>query len=176
MGGQRDTDWFELTTTTARRIIWKVKAEFPFEMALIRLNPDCSNQVILNYTTGQPCQTRGINVPCLAAGTYYFYIAPTVFNGVPCSEYISRLKCGKCIIHGLVINQIAANIHLNWEADESEPVYVIHRGSEPDFEPSAATEIGRSMEPLFTDTNVLQSGAEKYFYVVVMEEPEEILP
>ncbi len=176
MGGLRDTDWFQFTLAVPRRINWKVSAEFPFEMGIYKPNPNCSNLQTIRYTTGQQCETKQHIVKCLAAGTYYFYIAPTVYNGVPCAEYRSQLTCGKCFIDHLVIHQVAADIHLLWDPDETEPVYTIYRSSVSEFEPSQATMIATTTEPSFIDAGVLSSGAEKYFYVVTMDAPSDLEP
>jgi len=177
MGGMRDTDWYQLNLATARRIKWTVNAEFPFEMAIYKPNPNCSSLQTIRYATAAACQTRVVNVLCLPAGTYYFYVAPTVLNGVPCgSEYRSRLQCGLCIIHHVVIHLEGTSIKLLWEPDETAPVYNIHRSTTEDFEPSDQTLIGTSTEPFFEDQNVVQSGAVKYFYVVTMDSPDVEAP
>lgn len=175
MGGLRDTDWFQLSLTTFRRINWKVSAEFPFEMGIYKPNPNCSNLQTIRYTTGQPCETKQHIVKCLAPGTYYFYVAPTVYNGVPCSEYQSHLACGKCFLDHLVIHVVATGIQLNWDPDDSEPVYAVHRSTTLNFEPTEETVIARTTVPFIVDNNPPDPGVAVY-YVVTMDSPGDVEP
>ena len=173
MGGYRDTDWYELNLTAPRRIRWTVSAEFPYEMAIYQPTPSCGSLTQLRYATGYACQSKQVIIKCLAAGTYYFYVAPTVYNGVPCgSEYQSRLQCGFCLISHVVIHHAATDIQLMWDPDDTAPVYTIHRSTTPEFEPTEQTIIGTTTEPFYLDENVIQTGAEKYFYVVTMYSPD----
>jgi len=176
MGGLRDTDWFQLNLSSARRIKWIVSAEYPFEFAIYKPNPNCSSLQTIRYGTGQACETKQHIIKCLAAGTYYFYVAPTVTTGVPCSDYSSHLQCGKCLITDLVIHLNATSIQLKWEADGTDPVYTVHRGTREDFEPTEANAIGTTTEAFFVDQNVIQTGAEKYFYLVTMDAPSDLEP
>ncbi len=173
MGGLRDTDWYELNLAVSRRIKWSVSAEFPFEMAIYKPNPNCSSLQTIRYATAGPCESRQVIAKCLAPGTYYFYVAPTVYNGVPCgSDYRSRVQCGKCFLDHVVIHLEAASIKLNWEPDDTNPVFVVHRGTSTDFEPNEQTIIGSTQENFFEDTDVISTGQFKYFYVVTMESPD----
>jgi hypothetical protein len=141
-------------------------------MAIYKELGACNLQTI-RYKTGIPCQNKNVFVNCLGPGTYYFYVAPTVYNGVPCKEYRSRLVCGKCIIDDVVIWHANPNIILHWSPDDTAPVYEVHRSSVPDFVPTDATRIGTTMEAMYVDQNAISAG-EKYFYVVTMQDvPEE---
>lgn len=101
-------------------------------MAIYQPTPNCGSLTPLRYATAYACQSKQVIIKCLAAGTYYFYIAPTVFSGVPCgSEYQSRLQCGFCLISHVVIHHVATDIQLLWDPDDTEPVYTIHHDSTP---------------------------------------------
>ncbi|MCC6477332.1 hypothetical protein IT157_09790 [bacterium] len=172
MGGMRDTDWYRFSLTTWRRVIWRVRAEFPFEMAIYKELGGCNLQTVC-YKTGLACQMKNCFVNCLGPGVYYLYVAPTVYNGVPCKEYTSRLTCGLCLIDDVVIWHANPHIELHWTPNETEPVYEIYRLTEPDIDLDPDYRIGTTLEPMFVDQDVLSSGSEKYFYVVVMQDPPE---
>ncbi|MCB1059814.1 MAG: hypothetical protein KDB65_06275 [Calditrichaeota bacterium] len=176
MGGSRDTDWYEFTLTAPRRIQWRVRAEFPYEMSILHPVPDCSLMQSVAYATGFACQSKQIIRKCLPPGTYYLYVAPTVYNGYSCSDYQMRLSCGKCFVIHVVIHKDATGISLNWEPDDTEPVYYVHRSTRPDFEPSDQTVIGTTTEPFFRDDQALGDESERYFYVVTMYSPEVEIP
>jgi hypothetical protein len=173
MGGIHDEDWYELTLTSPRRILWRVTAEFPFEMGIYRPIGGCDSLVTIRYTTGDPCQTRGLFAWCLGAGTYYFVVSPTVYNGYPCSDYNMRLRCGYCFVIAVAVSKVGDSIKLAWDPDETEPVYTIHRGSTPDFRPSDETSLASTTDTEFIDQDILNSGANRYFYVVVMEDQSD---
>jgi len=176
MGGIKDTDWFQLILTQPRRIQWRVRAEYPFEMNIFRPNPDCSNLLTIRHVTGNPCDVKQAFVGCLAAGTYYFEIAPTVTTGVPCSDYVSRLRCGKCFIHGVVtkleLNNNTAQLRLTWPADETQPVYLVYRAPTPAVEPIDANRIGMTSDTTFIDDTILQNPGGRAFYTITMQDPD----
>ena len=174
MGGIRDEDWFQLNLTVPRRILWTVRADFPYEMAIFRPNPNCANLDTLRYTTGNPCQTKFAFIWCLAPGTYYFYIAPSVSTGVPCSDYVTRLQCGKCFIIDVVVHVESPHLRLAWSPDETAPVYNIYRSADSNLEPLDENLIGSTQDTTFVDANVLAQPAEKYFYIVTMQNPDSV--
>ncbi len=173
MGGIVDHDWYTFTLLAPRRINWRVRAEFPFQMQLLRPTPDCSNLVTIRDLTGNPCQTKNAFVLCLAAGTYYLHVTPTVTNGIPCSQYTSIVQCGKCFIidvvlgHGVPFNP---HIKLAWSSDPTEPIFNIYRSRTPDFTPGPNLRIGSTSDTTFIDTGILNNPSEKFFYLVTMEE------
>ncbi len=174
LGGIRDQDWFQLTLAQPRRILWQVQAEFPFEMAIYSPNPNCSSLQTIRYNTGNPCNMRYAFVPCLAAGTYYFYIAPSVTTGVPCSDYRTRLACGKCIIHHVVTQVVSGQLKLAWESDETLPTYNIYRSENPNVEPLDANRIASTTDTIYVDTGVLNGPATRNFYIVTMQNPDSV--
>jgi hypothetical protein len=172
MGGIRDVDWYQLNVTSPRRILWSISASFPWEMAIYAHSPGICDTIRLRYATGQPCQTRSLYIPCLPIGTYYLYIAPSVFNGVPCSNYISRLACGHCLVHGVVVQLNQSSIQLTWDADETLPVFNVYRSTDPDVPQIPANLIGSTTDSTYIDTTGLQQPVTRNFYTVTMQDPD----
>lgn len=175
MGGIKDSDWYRFNLTTPRRILWVVRAGFPFEMGIYSPVNVCDSLLTVRYNTGQSCQTRFIFTPCLPIGTYYFKIAPTVTNGVPCSNYYTSLSCGHCIVHAVTIDLFNQNVRLTWAADETMPVYNIYRSSSLLADPSPANLIGSTSDSTFLDPVRLPDGGPKAFYTVTMQDPPDSL-
>jgi hypothetical protein len=176
MGGIRDYDWYVLTLTAPRRIIWTVQAEFPFQMSIYYPNPDCSNLITMRSLTGNPCQTKATSIICLPVGTYYFYVAPTVTTGVPCSVYRSRLQCGKCFVWHVIISPVdpaSANLQLSWDPDETLPTYNVYRLPDYDSELLPQFRIGSTQDTTFIDQDVLGTPQDRFFYQVTMEDPPD---
>jgi hypothetical protein len=172
MGGIRDQDWYRLNVTSPRRIRWFITSSFPFEMAIYAHSPGICDTIRLRYTTGLPCQTRSLYLPCLPVGTYYLYIAPTVLNGVPCSNYISRLACGHCLVHGVVVNLSSNTIQLAWDGDETLPVFNVYRSTDPNVPQLPENLIGFTSDTTFVDTTALQRPDVKSFYTITMQDPD----
>ena len=79
----RDTDWYELTVTTQTVITWTCTAEFPLMMALIDGTDGCGSYVMIDYIFVEEC-VEGVMQPTLSPGTYWFFVAPSEFSGIPC--------------------------------------------------------------------------------------------
>jgi hypothetical protein len=176
MGGVKDYDWYQLNLTAARRIRWYVQAEFPFSMTIYRPNPDCSSLVTLRDVLGNPCETKQAFIACLAPGTYWFRVTPSVSTAVPCGEYTSRLTCGKCFLIDVVVGPISValtDLSIHWTPDPTDPVFKIYRSTVPDFEPSPNLLIGTTTDSMFVDPGILADPGLKYFYSVTMEDPPE---
>lgn len=88
----RDTDWYEITLTEPTHVTWKVVAEFPLMAAIITPAPDCSYFTYI-YTIANPCDTAIVEQDCVA-GTYWFFVAPSMWCDLPCSDYVATLECG----------------------------------------------------------------------------------
>lgn len=179
MGGTVDHDWYQLTLTANRRIYWFVTGEFPFQAQIYRPTPDCSNLTLLRNVTGNPCQTKLSFIKCLAPGTYWFHVAPTVTTAVPCSEYISRLLCGHCFLIHVVVGPISltsADLRISWEPDETQPQFNVYRSPNYDFEPSPDLLVGSTTDTTFIDTGALSRPDPVMFYIVTMEDPPEEQP
>jgi hypothetical protein len=81
----RDTDWYEFSTTQICDLTWDVLAEFDMVLFLIEADPEaCPDPPILASNAGGACQITTLSYPDLAPGTYWLFIAPAVWNGVPC--------------------------------------------------------------------------------------------
>jgi hypothetical protein len=85
MDAYRDTDWYEFTTTQICNLTWQALAEFDVVLFLIHGNPDaCPDPPILASTAGGACQITTLTYADLGPGTYWLFIAPAVWTGVPC--------------------------------------------------------------------------------------------
>jgi hypothetical protein len=93
----RDTDWYRLVLTTPSIIYWSAYTEFPVQLVIISAGTvNCYDQA-LNYATGGPCQVVSDTSSCLPAGTYYLWIGPSVFDGLPCGlDYYAWVNCQPC--------------------------------------------------------------------------------
>ena len=96
-GSFRDTDWYSFTLTETTDVTWSVKSVVPTTIAL--LDSNCPPFIyIITTATGCPHEVNF----CLDAGTYTAFVAPGVFNGLPCgsgeaNNYVATLTCaGSC--------------------------------------------------------------------------------
>ncbi len=105
-GGQRrDTDWYQITTSQPATFTWTVNAEFPSAAACVS---PCPPVVLGNFATANPCNNAVAISGVQPAGTYNFFVAPSVFAGVACgSQYTATLTvdnpaaCGPpCVLPG----------------------------------------------------------------------------
>jgi hypothetical protein len=101
----RDTDWYQVDTTSPTIFTWAVTATFPALIGLIQQTvpgvPGCANitgYVSPSFTT-TACVLGSVTTVCMPAGTYYFFVATSGFSGIPCnSPYVATLTCGPCPI------------------------------------------------------------------------------
>ena len=102
----RDTDWYEITTTEPFIFTWDVVAEFTVLIFAIDAGSgDCSDYDILASASADECVNATVVTECMPAGTYYFWVGPSVFEGIPCgemSEYVATLTCETCEIEPCV--------------------------------------------------------------------------
>jgi hypothetical protein len=99
-GSFRDTDWYAFESTGAIEVTFSGQAAFPFVLGIVNTGgiPDCGLATQLNpFVTGGPCGTAEFTT-CLGAGTFWFFVAPSVFAGFPCgggsNDYVVTLSCG----------------------------------------------------------------------------------
>jgi hypothetical protein len=94
----RDTDWFQLITTSPKMFTWTVVGQFPTLAFVLDGTPGCGAPVTIGYMTATACQPATVTTGILPAGTYWFFAAPSVFTGVLCgSPYVATLNCvGVC--------------------------------------------------------------------------------
>ncbi|MBN2541874.1 choice-of-anchor J domain-containing protein, partial [bacterium] len=103
---RRDTDWYGITLAEDRVVTWTAVAEFPVLIAIIEPITDCDSFEIVSMLSVDQCDTVSLT-EFLVAGTYWFFIAPSVFRGVPCnSNYVATLECSEpcltlCPPHGI---------------------------------------------------------------------------
>ena len=97
----RDTDWYEVILTQQWQVTFTGEAEFPFVLGLIEQIvpgvPGCDNITgyISPYALGDLCEEVFVQT-ILNPGTYYFFFAPSVYDGYPCdsnNDYVATLTC-----------------------------------------------------------------------------------
>lgn len=103
-GSFRDTDWFQFELATATEISLTGEAEFGFVIGIVATGgiPDCALAAALNpFAVGTSCSSASAS-GCLNAGTWWAFIAPNAFAGLPCdsgkNDYSLTLNCvGECV-------------------------------------------------------------------------------
>ena len=94
LGGQRDTDWFELVLVEDTVVTLNLDAEFTFLMGFAETNPagsgDCADATdfVVPFAAGEAC-TTGIVTVVLAPGTWWPFVAPLGYDGLPCPEGVT---------------------------------------------------------------------------------------
>jgi hypothetical protein len=91
-GGNRDTDWFELTLTSHSVVVLSADADQEFFFGLVTGgtagyagNPDCLTITgISPFNFAGPCSVSYLDLGILAPGTYWFFAAIDDYNGFPC--------------------------------------------------------------------------------------------
>jgi hypothetical protein len=87
----RDTDWYELTVTVPGMITFDCVCEFDGLIFMIDGNGGCGGYVIINSMTGGPCDVFSLS-NYFNPGTYWFWVGPSVFSGIPCgADYIMTI-------------------------------------------------------------------------------------
>ncbi len=106
-GGTRDTDWYEIVTTEPAIFTMSVEAEFEVVFGPLESNNpgsgDCADLTgyVSPYATAAACE-EGVSVTslCLPAGTHWFFVGPTVYDGIPCTageiNYVMTITCESC--------------------------------------------------------------------------------
>jgi hypothetical protein len=79
-GGNRDTDWYQLTVTEATTIEVDYSGGMPINAVLI---DNCTDFNILEEATSLACGSGGFSYP-VTPGTYILAIVPTAFEAYPC--------------------------------------------------------------------------------------------
>jgi hypothetical protein len=91
--GTRDTDWFKITIGAISNIKLSVVAEQATTFGLVMQAelglPGCENlgNLFTEYKNLPACQEDSIEFMNLPAGTYYFMVAPTSYDGLACPGY-----------------------------------------------------------------------------------------
>jgi hypothetical protein len=88
--GTRDTDWFQLPIASPTEVTVSIEAEFPFVVGFAATSPggsgNCANHTgfVSPSTTGEACTSATLTTT-LGTGTWWPYVAPLVFDGLPCA-------------------------------------------------------------------------------------------
>ncbi|MFH1279810.1 MAG: FlgD immunoglobulin-like domain containing protein [Candidatus Eisenbacteria bacterium] len=109
----RDTDWFEIFTPTPANIQFSCVGDFPLQIAILDGNPTpgpdpCSDGDLVIDVIYVPSGDVATLSASTGAGTYWLWVGPSQFDGVPCgSEYVMAVQ---------VISDISTSV------EEQEPV------------------------------------------------------
>jgi hypothetical protein len=98
----RDTDWF-VAETPGSEVTWSVEATFPVLIFIIDGNNGCDGLAIIANTSAAPCELASLTAT-VEAGTYWFWVGPSVFSGVPCGSQYRATLDDSCLCIGDVDN------------------------------------------------------------------------
>ncbi|MFO0829329.1 MAG: hypothetical protein U0572_14420 [Phycisphaerales bacterium] len=97
--GVRDTDWYELTVAQTCSISFSIQTSFPALVGVIDNNGSgsCVGATGLNpYAQVPACSSTTLSA-VLTAGTWWLFVAPDTFNGMPCgsglNDYVIDVSC-----------------------------------------------------------------------------------
>ena len=94
---RRDTDWYQLITTEPSNFTWEVEADFRVQTYVMDGTYGCEYLSPIGYTTADSCGLAKIETGCIPPGTYWFYVSPQVFTGMPQPKpYRAVLTCNIC--------------------------------------------------------------------------------
>jgi len=93
-GSIRDTDWYRFTITQPSNVTWSAVGQAVTRIFLLSgVCPTAS----LATASAPACQPVSVSVNNLPAGTYFVFVGPDVFTGVPCgSKYRAMLTVDPC--------------------------------------------------------------------------------
>ncbi len=95
----RDTDWYKITLADYTQLTWAVEAEFPVLFGIVDTGgvDDCTQvSAFLVSATADECQPGSVTA-CLGPGTWYLFVAPSVFTDVDCdADYTATVTGGPC--------------------------------------------------------------------------------
>ncbi|MBN1825369.1 MAG: hypothetical protein JW958_03815 [Candidatus Eisenbacteria bacterium] len=95
----RDTDWYEITLNETRTITYRATAQFPVLIFLLDGSGGCDDQEILESDSACPCDEAMVS-RTLGPGTYWLWIGPYFYSGVPCgAEYEITIEGLECPVH-----------------------------------------------------------------------------
>ncbi|MGH7724147.1 MAG: hypothetical protein ACREOU_01835 [Candidatus Eiseniibacteriota bacterium] len=98
-GEFRDTDWYEIVLSEGTNIQVTVVGEAATQMAIVNATGGCEGFTIAcGSVFSDPCIPGTCSV-FLPAGTYWIFVAPSVFAGVPCGrDYVLSVRGYECTI------------------------------------------------------------------------------
>jgi len=94
---RRDTDWYQLITTEPTNFTWEVEADFRVQTYVMDGTYGCGGLAPIGGTTADSCGLTKIETGCIPPGTYWFYVSPQSFSGIPQPKpYRAVLTCTAC--------------------------------------------------------------------------------
>jgi hypothetical protein len=101
-GGTRDTDWYQVTTDAeCTRLTSTLTSAFDGVTFVLDGIDICAPAVIGATGASNGCVAGAPAVADVGPGTYVIFVAPNVFEGVPCgtdNDYHVTLTCEDCVI------------------------------------------------------------------------------
>ncbi|HMN96835.1 MAG TPA: hypothetical protein PKC43_10265 [Phycisphaerales bacterium] len=99
-GGTRDTDWYEITFAAPVEVTFSISNVLPMVIGVVGTGgvPDCALASVLDPFAYSPYCGRTSLTTCLEPGTYWFFAAPTFFDGFPCGGEANLYNIGlECV-------------------------------------------------------------------------------
>jgi hypothetical protein len=94
---RRDTDWYQLITTEPTSFTWEVEANFLVQTYVMDGSYGCNSLAPIGGAIADSCGLAKIVTGCVPPGTYWFYVSPQVFTGIPQPKpYRAILTCTSC--------------------------------------------------------------------------------
>ncbi len=98
-GDLRDTDWFLKTIADDTTVTWSGTAGFDFALIIAKLDGCGEGEItVVESIAADACDTATISAT-IGAGTYVFFVAPSVFAGYTCAggpwNYTVWLDCAE---------------------------------------------------------------------------------
>jgi len=88
----RDTDWYQIDLSNETEIGVRCLANFTVRVGIIDGREGCEGvSAFYSYDDGYPCEVVILN-ETLGPGTWWIWVAPTIFTDIPCGEeYVFEL-------------------------------------------------------------------------------------
>jgi hypothetical protein len=182
-GTYRDTDWLLFNLAGTETPQFNVVAQFPVTAAIAGPGSGfaCDSVVLFSeVASGNACDTLRISpTQPLNAGTYWLFVAPSVYRNIPCgSEYRAWVTCASCepdTVQDLTIRRVGNDIVLRWSADPTfTGTYTIYHAMSYPANAAAWEIVTAGVAPQagerrtsYTHTGVTQSEVNSQFYMVV---------
>jgi hypothetical protein len=101
-GTTRDTDWYEIVLDAPTDISFCVTAEFMFQIALLDGTAGCAGFTIVDLIYDIPECTEACISATVGPGTYWLWVGPALFSGIPCDvDYVMTVhgyEPGPCVL------------------------------------------------------------------------------
>ncbi|MCA9290290.1 MAG: hypothetical protein KDA25_04120 [Phycisphaerales bacterium] len=100
-GGTRDTDWYLISVTgECTTITADLTSQFSGVVFIVGGIDVCAPVVLGTTGASAECVSNGAASADVAAGDYVVFVAPSVFEGVPCgagNDYVVTVSCEECV-------------------------------------------------------------------------------